>query len=315
LQVRLADRRERYAPGGHVSLSLRVTDENDKPGPAVLGVSVVASGKGAVPFSSDVDNPEDVAELDEFVSQRPKSAASLDLLLGTRGTGVAQSTPHAPREDMRHAERDEYLDPPAMFDNLAELEKRYRKSLDAYQAKRTQLLNTLTIMSFFGAGGVVLLAAMLSLLRIASGLRIWLPSLLSAVLALTVGTIVLNPESLKSGTKQSAVYVPFHLAPASPEVSLFLRERVGVRGPGQTLPASPAPATTAAEFSHVHKPGQRDDLVQTVYWNPRLIAGPDGRAKIEFDLSETATTFRIRVDAHAADGRLAAAEFELKSGL
>jgi hypothetical protein len=327
LRVRLADRRERYARGGHVSLSLLVTDENDKPMPAVLGVSVVdtallgpsPSRRPRTPtdplLAADFDKPEDVAALDEFLSQQPKSAATVDLLLGTRGAGAAQRTPHAPREDLRHAERDEHLaesDPPAMFDNLADLEKRYRKSLDAYQAKRTQLLSTLTIMSFFGAGGLVLLAAMLSLLRIASGLRIWLPALLSAAISLYVGTIVLNPESLKSGMKPGAAYVPFHLAPDR-SVPLSLRERVGVREPDLT-PSSPARSGVAEEYRHLHKPGQRDDAPQTVYWNPRLIVPPDGRAKIEFDLSDAATTFRIRIDAHAAGGRVAAAEDELKSG-
>ena len=46
-----------------------------------------------------------------------------------------------------------------------------------------------------------------------------------------------------------------------------------------------------------------------------MIAGPDGRVKLEFDLSDAATTFRILVDAHAAGGRLAAAEYEMQSGL
>jgi hypothetical protein len=326
MRVRLADRRERYAPGGHVSLSLLVTDENDKPLPAVLGVSVVDAALLELPGSrpprtptdlllaADLDKPEDVAELDEFLSQQPKSAAGLDLLLGTRGSGEAQRTPHAPREDLRHAERDEYFaepDPPAMFDNLADLEKRYRKSLDDYQAKRTQLLNTLTIMSFFGAAGLVLLAAMLSLLRIASGLRIWLPAILSAALSLTIGTIVLNPESLKSSTKQAAAYVPFHLAPAVPDKAVSGEKG---RPSSGTLPG-PARSASTGEYRHLHKPGQRDNSPQTVYWNPRLIAGPDGRAKIEFDLSDAVTTFRIRIDAHAASGRLTAAEYELKSGL
>ena len=342
LRVRLADRHDRYAPGGHVSLSLLVTDENDKPVPAVLGVSVVdatppdpSDSRPPTPtdrlLAADVDKPRDMDELDEYLSQQPKSAATLDLLLGTRGTGLSQGTPsppHAPREGLRHAERDEYhenLDPPAMFDNLAELEKRYRKSLDAYQAKRTQLLNTLTIMSFFGAAGLVLLAAMLSLLRIASGLRIWLPAILSAALALIIGTIVLNPESLKSSTKQTAVYVPFHPAPAAPQPSAAppadpasssansLQEKVGARG-AQEMPSILLRPATASEYRHVHKPGDRDDSAQTVYWNPRLIAGSDGRAKIEFDLSGTATTFRIRIDAHAVGARLTTAEYKLQSG-
>jgi hypothetical protein len=296
-------------------LSLLVTDENDKPLPAVLGVSVVASGKmpGDRLLATDLHKLEEVLGLDDFLSQQPKSVGSLDLLLGTQGSGVAQGTPHAPREDLRHAERDEYFaesDPPAMFDNLAELEKRYRKSLDAYQAKRTQLLNTLTIMSFFGAVGLVLLAAMLSLMRIASGLRIWLPALLSAALSLTVGTIVLNPESLKSNTKQAAAYVPFHLAPPVPDKAVS-----GQQGPPSsgTRP-SPARSASTGEYRHQHKPGQRDDSAQTLYWNPRLIAGPDGRAKIEFDLSDATTTFRIHIDAHAAGGRLATAEEVLGLG-
>jgi hypothetical protein len=326
LRVRLADRRERYAPGGHASLSLLVTDENDKPVPAVLGVSVVdaalwdpsGSRRPRTPadllLAADLGRPEDVAALDEFLSGQPKSAANLDLFLGTRGAGGPRRTPHAPREDLRHAERDEYFaepDPPAMFDNLAELEKRYRKSLDAYQAKRTQLLNTVTIMSFFGAGGLVLLAAMLSLLRLAWGLRIWLPALLSAALSLTIGTIVLDPESLKSAAKPTAAYVPFHLSPAPPEKAVAVPH-----GPlSGATPPNPVRSVAASEYCHVHKPGQRDDSAPTLYWNPRLIARPDGQAKIEFDLSGAATTFRIRVDAHAAGGRVATAEDELQSRL
>jgi hypothetical protein len=192
-------------------------------------------------------------------------------------------------------------------------------------AKRTQLLNTLTIMSFFGAAGLVLLAAMLSLLRIASGLRIWLPAILSAALALTIGTIVLNPESLKSSTKQTAVYVPFHPAPAAPQPSAAppadpvssspnpSPDKVGAKGP-QATPSILVRPATASEYRHVHKPGDRDDSTPTVYWNPRLITGSDGRAKIEFDLSGMKTTFHLRINAQAGGGRLAAAEYEIQSG-
>ena len=44
-----------------------------------------------------------------------------------------------------------------------------------------------------------------------------------------------------------------------------------------------------------------------------LVAGADGRARIEFDLSDLATTFRVLADGHADGGRIGSGEGEVIS--
>ena len=51
-------------------------------------------------------------------------------------------------------------------------------------------------------------------------------------------------------------------------------------------------------------------VVETPFWNPLLIAGPDGKASIGFKLPDAAGTFRVTVDAHG-DGRLGAGQAEI----
>jgi uncharacterized protein YfaS (alpha-2-macroglobulin family) len=68
------------------------------------------------------------------------------------------------------------------------------------------------------------------------------------------------------------------------------------------------------EYHYVHKPDQPGDAPQTLYWNPSLATAADGRAKIEFDLPSTAGTFRLRIDARAAGGRVASTQYDLPAG-
>lgn len=60
------------------------------------------------------------------------------------------------------------------------------------------------------------------------------------------------------------------------------------------------------EYAHQHiqgEPGVRNDFTETLYWHPLLIADASGRASIEFELSDSVTTFIVRADAHGA-GRI-----------
>lgn len=52
----------------------------------------------------------------------------------------------------------------------------------------------------------------------------------------------------------------------------------------------------------------RQDFAETLYWHPLLITDSSGRATIRFDLSDSVTTFRVKVDGHTADGRLGSGE-------
>jgi hypothetical protein len=42
----------------------------------------------------------------------------------------------------------------------------------------------------------------------------------------------------------------------------------------------------------------RDDFVETVYWNPRLLTDVSGRAEVEFDVSDRVTTWMVAIDGH-----------------
>ncbi|GAA4451090.1 MG2 domain-containing protein [Novipirellula rosea] len=61
------------------------------------------------------------------------------------------------------------------------------------------------------------------------------------------------------------------------------------------------------QYAHRHVVGDpeiREDFAETLYWQPLLITDSEGRASIRFDLSDSVTTFRVSVDAHATSGRI-----------
>ncbi|GAA5504831.1 MG2 domain-containing protein [Novipirellula caenicola] len=61
------------------------------------------------------------------------------------------------------------------------------------------------------------------------------------------------------------------------------------------------------QYAHRHVVGDpevREDFAETLYWQPLLITDSEGRASIRFDLSDSVTTFRVNVDAHATSGRI-----------
>jgi hypothetical protein len=141
--------------------------------------------------------------------------------LGTQGwRRPAEALSGESRRDGRPADRLAGLaaaagqpDPPAMFDNLPELQARYQDSLASYRANRTRMLNTLTTLSLFGGAGLVVFVAMLALMSVPSGLRLWVPALGAAAVCVVIGVVLMNPERLKSGSSGAVAFAPFHLPP------------------------------------------------------------------------------------------------------
>jgi len=70
------------------------------------------------------------------------------------------------------------------------------------------------------------------------------------------------------------------------------------------------------QYAHQHRTGDdpnvRSDFADTLYWNPLLIADASGRASLEFELSDSITSFRVRTDAHG-NGRIGTGEAEIVS--
>ena len=238
LKVRVADHGEKYSPGEKVSMSLIVSDEDGRPVPAVLGVSVVDDallnladselGKGDTPamptyflLTSEVDKPEDLEDADFYLSDDAEADVALDLLLGTQGwRRFVEKTLQQLKEEGEEDERISRLvalggeaNPPAMFDNLAQIRAKYEESIETYRAQRTRLLNTLTTVSFFGGLGLLVLVAMMVLLNIATGIRLWLPAFGAAVACLVIGAVLMNPERLRSGEDVAVAFAQFDMAP------------------------------------------------------------------------------------------------------
>ncbi|MEM1069379.1 MAG: alpha-2-macroglobulin family protein, partial [Planctomycetota bacterium] len=61
------------------------------------------------------------------------------------------------------------------------------------------------------------------------------------------------------------------------------------------------------QYAHQYQASTTDDrtdFTETLYWQPLLITDSEGRATIRFDLSDSVSSFRVRVDGHSADGRI-----------
>ena len=174
--------------GELTDLGFTVTDEGGRPAKAVLGVSVVNEANLDVAFEStpahfllatEADHAQGLEHAAFDRSDDPKSAAALDLCLGTCGQRHADRTvdPSGGNggRDNSLAQLGDLGDqetPPGMFDNLADLRARYKDTLASYQSNRNTVLNTLITLSFFGGAGLVVFVAMLSLMNIPSGVRL-----------------------------------------------------------------------------------------------------------------------------------------------
>lgn len=232
LEVRVGPPGKPCKPGDEVQLELRVADESGNPAAAILGVSVVdgalvsladddtASMATHFRLTSEVEKPEDLEKADFYLSDDPKAGVALDLLLGTQGwRRFAEKTLDEMRREGRQDEQLVRLaalggetTPPAMFDNLGELQERYRQSLAAYRTGRTRGLNVLTTLSFFGGMALLLLVALLSVLKIASGVRLWIPAISASAACLVIGVVLMAPEPRSPASAGGAVaFAPFRL--------------------------------------------------------------------------------------------------------
>ena len=201
LTVRAAEQPKPYAPGGKASLTLIVADENGKPVPATLGISVVDSrllhragdslAGAAAPLlpGGELEGPADLQGADFFRSDDKDAAEAMELMLGTQS--------ERPGADAGP--------PPLVIDNLTALQAYYEKSLAEYQEPRRLALDALVALCFFGGLGLLLLVTMLALMKVVSGRYLWLPTMVAAACFALIGLSLMDPGRAKIERK----VVPF----------------------------------------------------------------------------------------------------------
>lgn len=159
---------------------------------------------------SEIDAAPDLDDLGFYLLGSGEANAALDLLLGAQ---ASRPLSDETRENCRHDRG--VARPPAVFDNLIELQERYKESLAAYRAHQTRTSNTLTTVSFLGGLGLLVLVAMLNLLNIAGGPRIWATAIAAATVSLIIGGILMDPGRWKTAPEGAAAFISFDMVPAS----------------------------------------------------------------------------------------------------
>ncbi len=189
--------------------------------------------------------------------------------------------------------------PPMMFDNLQHLLERYQANLIAYRLNRTRILNTLTTISFFGGIGLLIFVAMLSLLNIPCGLRLWGPSLGVAAACILIGAVLSNPERLKRNPGGDVAFTACE-AWKSPSLEIAPPPTKAPRS-GDTL--RPFSSRLVAGKGPPPKTDP-DGGTNVILWEPLIQTDASGRASVRIKLPATDGGFQILLDAYADGGRL-----------
>lgn len=250
LRVELAEGSDERSPGEKARLRVRVLDEHDRPRAAALGVAVVDDAllnladddtpRMTTHFrlASELSDPAELEDLDFYLSDDAGAAEALDLLLGTQGwrrfaeqTFVKQTPvpgqPAATTPVTRLAELGELSSPPAVFDNVAQIEPRYRSALATVQKERRELLARAGLIA---AALLWLVVVVLLAVRALNGVWTWLPVTAAALASLLIAVGRFQPAKLAARQRQVAFH-EFRLEPQPVPIS-GPRDAVTMNGGG-----------------------------------------------------------------------------------
>ena len=310
LNVQVLEWKKRYSPDEPATLSFAVTDQNGAAAPLALSVAVTAidertpvesllaaAGQSVIPCAA----PNELsAKTQDTLSARADRAAggfmlgnhylfdrenddvpasvALDLLLG------AQSGPPTAEKA------------PAMFDNLAQLRADYQQLLADYQSAHARAVDTIITASFFGGVGLILLVTMLGLMRILSGMSLWVAGVAAVISTTLIGAVLADAASRQTtGQDLPVAFSSYHAT-----------EKSGASKEKTNESASPIKETvTGADLA---KP--QTGSPETPYWNPLLLASSYGKATIDFRLPKDAGKYRLTVEAHG-QGMIGAGQAEI----
>lgn len=338
LKLEVVPNQKRYAPGDKVKLTLRVRDEGGKGTTAFVGTTV--SDAAVADLLEDRDLPPDLAamvllesDVDElkdaelYLSEDKLARTATDLLLGTQGWrrfAVSQADAFMSRHGAK------------------------AKRVLAYQEPRLALATR--GIGRGGGGAAFGFGGMDKGMAAPAGAVALEGAVIDAAVAAVPPPAAPNPAPRPNDANHPApepvVEEPRdnrNAAPAAqpvaankqiakPRRAAQLRKREAkADGRMQLLDMDMEMADEAADenfwnhrgqaFTRIYahqrragwKPTERVDFADTVYWSAAEKTSKKGELEVSFDLSDSVSTFAVRVAAYTADGRLGTALVELES--
>ena len=214
LNVDVGRSSRRYSPGESVDLTVTVTDERNRPVPAVLGVAVVDSSVMNLAddkspemmtqflLATEIEKPEDLEDANFYLQPGSESRRALDLLLGTQGWRRFVEIPPAPQlaasESSENHETaaasverllalNDTTAPPLLCDSLEQAQAAYNDALVDFQQRRESDIRRYGRAMVVAASLCLLVLAFVAVFRIVSLPRVALPSLGVALVCLCIG--------------------------------------------------------------------------------------------------------------------------------
>ena len=322
--------------GGEITLSIQ--NEQGRPVAAALGISVIDAGKDKTPRPVPGGHDLFHAFFSDGELQDPNLLEGVDLNLAD-GNAVADDTPPVSlpvpatfvdlalgcQGEAGRAKVEQEPSRLVLFDNLGELQAQYEATLSDYRAQRTQVVNALIMLSFFGGLALALFVTMLALLRIVWGSRLWLPTVVATVCCVVVTAVSNDPSRMKPVEATAVGFAPSmpppepkdksHSEPAAATASDVrlrnLAEKVSkLEGDAPELKADRFALRQYSQPDGVAAAGGRDPG-KPLAWYPLLMAGPDGRVTIPAVTPAAGQTPWLVIDAHSA-GRIESCELRVK---
>ena len=235
LNVALAESNAKFAPGQKAEVKLKVTDERGQPAAATLGVAVVDDALLALAkeqtkhqpatmptqfrLAAEIEKPEQLEDVNFYLSDDPQAAEALDLLLGTQGwrrfakmrlDEIVKNKPDAKDEQTALAGLPTACGPggpPVVYDNFDAIRGPYERQLLDYDTAQAARLTMIGRAAFFGSVALLLGIAVLGMVQLLRSPRVWVPAMAMATACLIVGGLWMGTQPRgSSGTASVAMF-------------------------------------------------------------------------------------------------------------
>ncbi len=227
LHVALAADRDSYEPGATCRLGVSVSDEKGRPVESLLGLSVVdeavldssTSGPTSMTtyfwLTSEIKHPHELENANFLLKNEPEAEVALDLLLGTQGWRrfAERSLARGRDVDSEAGQLGQMVAigaetaPPLMLDNLSSLTASTDLACRNIRGSRGggHLLGALIVLA---GSGLLVFVTMLSLLRIAGGMRLWAPATIAVGVSFFLVFLMMSPDRPTSRAVAFLSYCP-----------------------------------------------------------------------------------------------------------